>query len=207
MVLTCDADSHCEEGPSGSTTSTQVHPEAFTQPRLTPNPSNSIRRMLLRRLGTWPRSQASYRTAGTEASAAIDAGTSLRITSGYPPSGTVGKLYDLRCPLPCFGLFLAGLPITAAGSLPPYSWTMSAQPGSSLPPGLFFPDIQGYECIHIRPPAICGKPTTAGSYKVVITVKDSDAPAHRASSGYTITAFPCADGRLRLWLPRTSRRD
>jgi probable HAF family extracellular repeat protein len=125
--------------------------------------------------------------SGTESTPATEAGTSLRITSGNPPSGAVGRLYDLRwgCPLPCF-LLLAGFPVTAAGGLKPYSWRMTAQPGSSLPPGLFFPDTLGYECLHVSPPAICGKPSTAGDYNVVITVTDSESPPRHASKSYTI---------------------
>ena len=116
--------------------------------------------------------------------------TSLQITSGTPPSGTVGKLYDLRCPFPCFGLFLAGFPVTAAGGVQPYSWSWTPQQGSSLPPGLMFPDIYGYQCLNVRPPAICGKPTIAGTYGVVVTVTDSDSPPSHASKSYTIHIFP-----------------
>lgn len=128
--------------------------------------------------------------SGTEYIPDTAATTSLTITSGLPPSGTVGKLYDLRCPLPCFGFFLAGFPVRAAGGLQPYSWRWTAQLGSSLPHGLFFPDTSGYECLHVSPPAICGKPTTAGSYNVVITVTDSESPPRHASARYTIHIFP-----------------
>ena len=117
--------------------------------------------------------------------------TSLTITSGAPLSGTVGKLYDVRCSsiFHCLPI-VAGFPVTAAGGLPPYSWTWTPQAGSSLPPGLLFPDPGGLYCLDVSRPAICGKPTTAGSYEVVITVKDSESPPRYAHMSYTIPVFP-----------------
>jgi hypothetical protein len=128
--------------------------------------------------------------SNTESIPDTDAGT-LQITSGYPPSGRVGKLYNFHCTqIPLCNVFVAGFPVAAVGGLRPYSWTWTAQPGSSLPPGLLFPDMSRYQCLNISPPAICGKPTTAGYYNVVITVKDSESPPRHASAQYTIHIFP-----------------
>jgi hypothetical protein len=118
------------------------------------------------------------------------AGT-LQITSGNPPSGKVGKLYNVHCTqIPLCNVFVAGFRVAAMGGVQPYSWSWTAQSGSSLPPGLLFPDLSRYQCLNISPPAICGKPTTAGSYNVVITVKDSELPPRHASAQYTIHIFP-----------------
>ena len=130
--------------------------------------------------------------SGTESTPATEAGTSLRITSGLPPSGRVGRLYDERCnQIPPCNVILAGFPVTAAGGLQPYSWSWTAQGGSSLPPGLgFFARRYWRYCENVLPPDICGKPTTAGSYKVVITVADSESPPRHASQRFSIQILP-----------------
>jgi hypothetical protein len=111
----------------------------------------------------------------------------LTITSGYPPSGVVGRLYDFRCTqIPLCNVFRAGFSVTAAGGVQPYKWTWAAQPGSTLPPGLTFPSFSSSQCLNVSRPAICGKPTKAGSFNVTITVTDSESPAHHAIANYTI---------------------
>ncbi len=156
------------------------------------DPSSSIHQMLRRSMGPAPLIlQPTIRGSGTESTSATEVVTSLQITSGTPPSGTVGKLYDVRCAqIPPCNVILAGFPVTAAGGVQPYTWSWTAQPGSSLPPGLIFPDMSRYQCLNVRPPAICGKPTQAGTYNVVITVKDSESPPSHASKSYAIHIFP-----------------
>lgn len=86
----------------------------------------------------------------------------LKITSAAPTSGTVGITYR-------------GFTPAASGGSPPYNWSWAASPGSSLPPGLL-----------ISNSGIYGAPTAAGSYNVVITVKDSAFPPNHGSANYTI---------------------
>lgn len=113
----------------------------------------------------------------------------LTITSGSPPSGYVGRIYLFRCgSIPLCNTFRAGFSVTAAGGKQPYSWTWKAQVGSSLPPGLVFPGA--LYCLNVPRPAICGKPTKAGTYKVLITVTDSESPPHHAIGSYTINIYP-----------------
>ena len=112
----------------------------------------------------------------------------LAITSGAPPSGTVGTQYDFIsrrvcvkwAPPPPYGVcekwgwqYQPGFPLAATGGTG-LTWSWSARPGSSLPPGL---SISGSY--------IVGTPTRVGSYAVVITVTDS--ARARASLPYTLT--------------------
>jgi probable HAF family extracellular repeat protein len=193
LLIPCAPDntSDCQEEIVGTTETTEARPALLTQQAQLANPRNSIRQMLRGRLSPGPHFLTPDRAGvATGSLAALEAETPLSITSGSPPSGKVGAPYDLRCPLPCFGLFFAGFPVTAAGGVRPYWWSWSAQQGSSLPPGLMFPDLYGYQCLNVRPPAICGKPSKAGSYNVVVTVKDSESPPRHASKSYTIRIFP-----------------
>jgi probable HAF family extracellular repeat protein len=109
------------------------------------------------------------------------------ITSGAPPGGTVGKLYYVRCSrIPFCIPPVAGFPLTAAGGVQPYFWSWAGTQGSSLPPGLNISEL----CLGSRGPTICGTPTAAGTYKVIVTVTDSGSPATHASADYTITISP-----------------
>jgi len=98
----------------------------------------------------------------------------LTITSGAPPSGTVGVRYALRRRPPFSGFFLF-----ATGGLTPYVWNWTAAAGSSLPPGL-----------HLAGTVIAGTPTTPGTYNVVVTVTDSSSPTASVSANYPITINP-----------------
>jgi hypothetical protein len=116
---------------------------------------------------------------GTSAAITVNA-SGLRITSGAPPSGTVGTRYDFY--RVCVDWIMTGLcgkwgyqpgfPLWAAGAAS-LTWSWSTQPGSSLPPGLA-----------VSGSYIVGTPTHAGAYAVLITVTDS-ASAH-ASVPYTV---------------------
>lgn len=118
--------------------------------------------------------------------AIVVAAAAFAITSGPPPSGTVGKAYDFHCSqIPLCNVFLSGFPLNASGGVQPYVWTWAAAQGSSLPPGLGLSS----RCLNIGGPAICGTPTMAGSYNVVVAASDSESPPAQTSAIYTITIF------------------
>lgn len=96
----------------------------------------------------------------------------LIITSAAPPSGTVGVPY---------GDNGFGFTLTSSGGVQPYNWTWAAASGSTLPPGLTFSNL-----------GISGQPTAEGTYKVVITVTDSQSPSAHASASYSISIAPMA---------------
>ena len=81
----------------------------------------------------------------TTNSVQVTLATALQITTTSLPSGTVQVLYDAKP--------------AATGGITPYSWT-----ATGLPPGLTIAPATG---------EISGIPTTAGTYNVSVTVKDS----------------------------------
>jgi putative Ig domain-containing protein/galactose oxidase-like protein len=95
----------------------------------------------------------------------------LLITSGTPPSGTVGLPYGIGGN--------GGFSLTASGGIQQYSWSWTAPSGSSLPPGLTLNNV-----------GVSGQPTTAGTYNVIVTVTDSQSPPQHASANYSITIAP-----------------
>ena len=115
---------------------------------------------------------------GASSAITVSASSSLAITSGAPPNGTVGSDYSgsrqvcraTEC------LFIGGFPFTASGGVRNYTWSWAAATGSSLPPGLVLATI-GF---------IGGQATTAGAYNVIVTVTDSASPAAHVSANYTI---------------------
>jgi len=113
----------------------------------------------------------------------------LTITSGAPPDGVAGQLYSARnihCTPGspgCICLFhnicfkrVSLFPLAATGGIAPYAWSWVASPSSSLPAGL-----------NINNSGISGTPSVPGSYKVVVTVMDTQSPPASASASYTIT--------------------
>lgn len=95
----------------------------------------------------------------------------LMITSAVLPQANLKEAYGGS----------AGFSVTAAGGVPPYSWTWKAADGSTLPPGLKLfsnPDSTG---------TISGIPTNTGPYVVMVTVTDSESPAGHTSATYIIT--------------------
>jgi hypothetical protein len=120
--------------------------------------------------------------SGTSNSIAAGAQGGLTITSGTPPSGTVGARYDVRFIVqpPGGPHIVAGFPLEATGGVPPYSWRWVAAQGSSLPPGLAIGSCCGGSY------RIGGTPSSAGIYKAVVTVGDSASTENQATADYTI---------------------
>jgi probable HAF family extracellular repeat protein len=127
--------------------------------------------------------------------------TSLTITSGAPPSGTVGQPYGPFQFLWRLNIFTK-IPVhffqmSASGGSGSYSGHWAAAPGSSLPPGLAccelilehtFPGPVGGEAFYY--PVIHGQPTAAGTYHVVVTLTDNNSALLHASAIYSITISP-----------------
>ena len=134
---------------------------------------------------------------GSSLPISVTTATTLTITSGTPPGGTVLALYgephrlrDNRG-MPVFVTFFQ---LTATGGTGHYSWAWAAAQGSSLPPGLgccdhFFGTQIPPRGVFVRG-AIFGIPTTLGTYHVVVTVTDTGSPAAEARANYTITIAP-----------------
>jgi probable HAF family extracellular repeat protein len=94
----------------------------------------------------------------------------LGITALVLPGGAVGTAYGGS----------SGIPFTASGGIAPYQWSWSAQPQSSLPPGLSFTPGG----------VLSGIPTAGGSYLISVKVNDSESPAMQASANYAISIGP-----------------
>jgi probable HAF family extracellular repeat protein len=146
--------------------------------------------------------------AGTSNSISVsnNQGASLSITSGTPPGGTVGILYDPSQGPPCtpgsyrcFCVYLGplgyschislyGFPLAATGGVPPLAWTWAAAPASFSPPGLTIESVysRGSTRCCVSVTGIGGIPTTAGTYNVIVTVSDSASPPAHASASYTV---------------------
>ena len=125
---------------------------------------------------------------GSLNSIAVSASGQLAITNTSLPEGAVGLYYHETC-------FIKGgchstNPLDAVGGVPPYTWSWSAAPGSSLPPGLILSNTDS--CVGVANPcgSIINKPTTAGTYNVVITVTDSATPAVPISHTFPLTIIP-----------------
>jgi hypothetical protein len=128
----------------------------------------------------------------------ISQGTSpsLTITSGNPPNGVAGYLYEKRGQL-CYSSSQAryvqcqGFPLTASGGVGGYTWSWAGAFGSSTPPSLHIAG-NSTQCPHFSSSTpfinwqICGIPTTLGTYNVIVTVTDSASPPNQASTPYTI---------------------
>jgi hypothetical protein len=93
----------------------------------------------------------------------------LVITTTSLPSGALTAAYNA--------------PLTATGGTTPYAWSWAASANSptGLPPGLT-----------VANGAISGTPTAAGTYSVVLTVKDSTSPALSATSAQPLTLIVSA---------------
>jgi hypothetical protein len=93
--------------------------------------------------------------------------SALTATCSTPPSGTVGTPYSWTT-------------CTPSGGTAPYAWSWSG----TTPPGLSISSSTGI---------VSGTPTTAGSYPVTLTVKDSSTPAPETfSQQFTIIINPSA---------------
>jgi len=137
---------------------------------------------------------------------AISVNVSILLTIGPPlpppplgivspstmPNGLVGATYGGNSF--CYhGYCVYGLPLHAAGGVPRYVWSWAAAPSSVLPPGLSI--VQCNRACGSRdggppdyPALVSGVPTAAGTYKVILTVTDSESPAPMQTSlPYSIT--------------------
>jgi hypothetical protein len=115
---------------------------------------------------------------GTSKSISVSSNGSsnLTITSGPLPPGTMGRQYGQ----PHGRSRATYFQLTASGGTGSTSWSWAAAPGSSIPPGLTCCDLflgSPPNPIQDVSGAIYGPPTTAGTYHVVVTVKDSGSPA------------------------------
>ena len=93
----------------------------------------------------------------------------LAITTASLANGTVGTSY---------GPGGAGVTLAATGGIAPYTWSWSAQSGSSLPAGLSLAATTG---------TISGTPTAGGTFGVTVTVTDSETSPMTASANFSIT--------------------
>jgi hypothetical protein len=117
--------------------------------------------------------------------------TTLTITSGSPPDGTVGVNYGGAHTLK--GHQYTGFPLSATGGVPSYTWSWAAAQDSSLPPGLQISDLylgggSTRCCLYVL--IISGTPTVAGTYNVIVTVTDSGSPPAQTSADYAIAINP-----------------
>ena len=122
----------------------------------------------------------------------VTAAADLVITSGNPPSGTVGARYNPHSVRVCVQgvckwITVYGFALNATGGISTYGWSWAPAAGSSLPPGLNVTTcavtVQPFHIFH----CISGIPTRPGAYNVVLTVKDSGNPPVQTSTNYTIT--------------------
>lgn len=118
-------------------------------------------------------------------------------SNGALPDGNVGKIYGglLGCVYegPGRGYEVYGLGLGLSGGVPPYTWNWAAAPGSSLPTGLNVGFIHwgGSACGFPHSLfGMSGKPTTAGTYNVIVTVADSESPPMQATASYSILINP-----------------
>ena len=134
-------------------------------------------------------------TLAVSATMTVTAAAALNISSGAPPTGTVGDPYyphtiTVCLRYPCTQVLVHGFPLTATGGIPPYNWNWAAASSSSLPPGLAIYKQGSFACgsrYAPRPPCIAGIPTQPGTFKVALTVTDSGVPAVQSSASYLIT--------------------
>jgi len=136
-------------------------------------------------------------TAGTSGAITVSGGSALSITLGNLPDGVAGDVYNSRScrfsgggPNPTLYVPCGGVPLFATGGMEPYAWSWTAAPGSSLPPGLVLSNGSTICPFGTNTPfimfQICGRPTTAGTYNLVVTVSDSASPPNKGSANYTI---------------------
>jgi len=91
--------------------------------------------------------------------------SALSITTPSLPNGIVGNSYNTT--------------VAATGGTTPYTWSWTAQTGSSLPPGLSINSSTG---------AISGTAGgSGGTYNVTVSVSDAGTPQQNTSANFTIT--------------------
>jgi hypothetical protein len=120
----------------------------------------------------------------------------LVLAPGSPPMGLVAAGYDVNaaCGAPIGDAHLycvAGFPFPVSGGVPPYQWSWTAAPRSSLPSGLGLTSgsvgvTSTFPPTVIFGELISGTPTTPGTFNVTVTVSDFQSPAKTASQDYSI---------------------
>ena len=111
----------------------------------------------------------------------INTPQALTINPSTPPTGVAGQIYDVFCNLTSCH---SGFHLNASGGIPPYHWSWAPAQGSSLPPGLRLVPLSAVCPLNFRVlggPAICGTPSAAGIFLVILTVTDSGSPANQTS--------------------------
>lgn len=213
-VTALDASNNTDTSYSGMVQFTSTDPHAALPP--TSALANGV--------GNFP---ATFETSGTQSITATDSVTSsitatsksiivsstapLSITSGAPPAGTVGAVYDGRRGATCTNgspgclciiitglgtqcrIELKGFPLAATGGMPPYNWNWTAASGSSLPPGLEIGSINienGSSGCCVATAGIEGAPTASGTYNVVVSLTDSASPPNLINGNYAIQINP-----------------
>lgn len=137
---------------------------------------------------------AAISISGTSGAISVNSVVSqLSVTSGSPPNGTAGAVYDkttVHCMLGTYRCYCISLPelnpycirqiigftMTAVGGTPPYDWAVTG-----LPPGLSL----SVATIGGTPPA-----GSEGTYKVLVTVSDAATPPNQATANYSISILP-----------------
>jgi hypothetical protein len=130
--------------------------------------------------------------AQISASYSIKIDNVFTIVSGLP-NGVAGYLYTNRSDKCWDGhqyVYCDGVTLRAVGGVGDYHWSWAGAPGSYTPPGLH---VTGNPSSCHNPFTvpqtgwqICGRPTTAGAYTVVLTATDSASPPNQASVTSTI---------------------
>lgn len=120
----------------------------------------------------------------------------LVLAPGSPPTGLVRTAYDVSpaCSSPIGDehfYCVWGFPLPVSGGVPPYQWSWTTAPSSSLPSGLGL-TVGEVGVTNTFPPTqiigelISGTPTTPGTFKFTVTVTDFQSPPKSAGQNYSI---------------------
>jgi probable HAF family extracellular repeat protein len=122
---------------------------------------------------------------------AIVPGGQLALGFSALPAGTAGTQYGVVSHAQN-GMPYTAFTLGATGGSGAYTWSWAAAQGSSLPPGLTLRILTLTSggstrcCLTVNIPVIDGTPSAAGSYKVIVTVTDSETPPAQANGTFTV---------------------